>query len=197
MASSKSLVCAHDWHVTANGITYDFGCIYANRGLCISLPSPQHHLWHQFNQNYCRMSVWRKKECCNHQYFGQRGNTFLDQCYELLCFILHNVADLRHGWITLAFPPARKNVETRHKKWHKWETHQSVNPYGMAQITTWSIENTHLDPLLYPCLSKWNHALFNFYFLDFCHSCVPIQYRYKCNHPLNLPEQLSYTYTED
>ena len=125
------------------------------------------------------------------------SNIFLDQCYELLCFILHNVADLRHGWITLAFPPARKNVETRHKKWHKWETHQSVNPYGMAQITTWSIENTHLDQLLYPCLSKWNHALFNFYFLDFCHSCVLIQYRYKCNHPLNLPEQLSYTYTED
>ena len=43
------------------------------------------------------------------------SNIFSDQCYELLCFVLCDFADLRHGWITHAFSPVRKNVE----KWHK------------------------------------------------------------------------------
>ena len=44
------------------------------------------------------------------------SNFFSDQCYELLCFVLRDFADLKHGWITRAFPPARKNAEKRHRK---------------------------------------------------------------------------------
>uniref|UniRef100_UPI003AF54949 hypothetical protein n=1 Tax=Thiolapillus sp. TaxID=2017437 RepID=UPI003AF54949 len=43
------------------------------------------------------------------------SNIFSDQCYELLSFVLRGFADLRHGWITRAFPPARNNVEKSHK----------------------------------------------------------------------------------
>ena len=41
---------------------------------------------------------------------------FSDQCCELLCFVVHDFAVLRHGWITRAFPPARKNGEKKHRK---------------------------------------------------------------------------------
>ena len=44
------------------------------------------------------------------------SNIFSDQCYELLCFIYHDSADLRRGWIKRAFPPARKEGEKRLKK---------------------------------------------------------------------------------
>ena len=44
------------------------------------------------------------------------SNLFSDQYHELLCFVLRDFADLRHGCISRAFPPARKTGEKRHKK---------------------------------------------------------------------------------
>ena len=40
-------------------------------------------------------------------------NIFSDQCFELLCFVLHDFADLRHGWIARAFPDPRHGWITR------------------------------------------------------------------------------------
>ena len=60
------------------------------------------------------------------------SNIFSDQCYELLCFILRDFADLRYGWITCASPPTRKNGEKRLKKWRKWEKRPSVNTCSTA-----------------------------------------------------------------
>ena len=58
------------------------------------------------------------------------SNNFSDQCCELRCFVIRDYAViLRYGWITRAFPPARKNGDKRHKKWRKWETRPSVNSY--------------------------------------------------------------------
>ena len=61
-------------------------------------------------RNHYWTSICGKRKCRNHQNFG-RSNIFSDQCYELLCSVLRNFADPRHGWITRASPPARKNGE--------------------------------------------------------------------------------------
>ena len=115
-ASGKSFVCAHDWHVTACGTAYVFGCIsiqrvehFSPRFLCIihGTSSFETIVGPPFEGRRSAIIVRTSVE---------ESNIFSDQCYELLCFVCRDFADLRHGWITRAFPPARKNVEKRHKK---------------------------------------------------------------------------------
>ena len=97
---------------------YVLGCIYRYRGLYTSLPFPlRHHGTSSVETIVGRMLEGRRNAVLSHQNFGRRQRHFFsDQCCELLCFALRDLADLRHGWITRVFPPARKNSEKRHKK---------------------------------------------------------------------------------
>ena len=114
--SGKSFVCAHDWHVTAYEIAYVFGCIYVDIGLCISLlfiPSISHDT-SSFETIVGRLFEGRNAAALIRTLVEE--NIFSDQFCELLCIFLSDFADLRHGWITCAFPPARRKGAKRHRK---------------------------------------------------------------------------------
>ena len=100
-----------------NGVrnAYDFGCIYAYRGLFISLPFSR-IIYGTSSFETIAGRLFQGKSAVIIRTLVVESNIFSDQCYELLCFVLRDFADLWHGWITRAFPSARKNGDKRHKK---------------------------------------------------------------------------------
>ena len=134
--SSKSFVCAHKWHRTPYGTVYVFVIFMHTEECAFPLIFPYiGHGTNSFETIARRLFEERSAVIIK---LAIQSNVFLDQYFELLCFILHDFADLRHrGWITCAFPTARKNDERRHKKWRKWETRPSVHQHATTWVTTW------------------------------------------------------------
>ena len=129
-------------------------------------------------QNHWWKSVWGEKKCCNHHSFGGREQHFLGPVLPSTCFILCDFADLKHGWITHAFPQARKNGEKRHKKWWEWETYLSTCMvhyrllHGPIRINVSVSGSTALSMFVH-----MESCTLHFYCLDYYRSCVCIRIR--------------------
>ena len=116
-ASCKGFVCAHDWHVMVYRTGNIFGCIYVNTELCTSvLFSSISHGTSSFKTIAGHLFEGRGSDAVIIKTLVVESNIFSDQFYELLCFFLHDFADLRYGWIMCVFPSTRNNGRKRHKK---------------------------------------------------------------------------------
>ena len=106
-ASGKNFVCAHYWHVTAYTERGVGGCAFPS----FFRPST---VMARDNSNPLLDICLREKEGAAVIFTTLVVESSIFS--ELLCFFLHDFADPRYGWITRAFPPARKNGWKRRRK---------------------------------------------------------------------------------
>ena len=159
-------MCACDWHITELCtflvvFMHTEGCAFPSLFPCII----QHHCW---------MSEGRSAVII--RTLVAESNIFSDQCPEL-CFALRDFADLRHGWITYAFPAARKNGEKKAQKVMQMRVrHRSllgpINVSVFRSVAEYASMHTELCTIY-------------LYFLNFYQQPNPYLYPDKWNHPLN------------
>ena len=66
------------------------------------------------------------------------------------------------------------NGREKPKKWCRWRTHSSANPYSMAQIATWSDQNKRFCIHIRCRISVHAQGIMHYFFLDFYQSRVCI-----------------------